>query len=84
MINEVNINFGAKQLTVYNEANIQTNRFTDADFDQFLPLQAIIETACTKTPEQIEKETAAKIQEIDNQIAELQNTKEMLSEKHSL
>jgi len=65
-MDECNLNFRAKQATMYQDGK-QVFCLLDADFDQFIPLQAIIETACQKTPEQIVKEKAAAIASLEEQ-----------------
>jgi len=77
-MDECNLNFRAKQATMYQDGQ-QTNSIVGDAFDQFLTLQAIIEKACEKTPEQVEKEKAEQIAIIDLQIASLQASKESLT-----
>lgn len=79
-MDEINLNFRARQATIYNNGQLVAS-LTGEDFAQFEDLRSRFEQACVKKPEQIEKERLDEIKRIDDQIAELTTQKEALNDK---
>ena len=82
-MDEVNLNFRAKQATFYNNGQL-IGQLVGDDFTQFESLLSTFEQALVKTPEQIEAEETKEAEKIDAQIAELQNKKDILTGKISI